>query len=282
MPSGRTSGAIVVPRWALDLEPALLALLLQHEREHLRARDPAALIIALAIVALVPWSPAAWWLCRRHRLAIETDCDRRTIGDDPHQRARYASLLLLAAARPRHPRPVGALVVPAMASHLARRITMPTPPTPAIRRRAIVTATASLLVAAMLGLALPHPPVIAAPPAELAGIYLFSAPSVPRERMLAPDREFTYLRLATDGRSRYENVMVEVDGPQVAPRVDVTRWSGTPWRVEPATSSTPARLCWESPMREVNCFAYRRDGATGDLTLVEQMGKTFFLRRVVR
>jgi beta-lactamase regulating signal transducer with metallopeptidase domain len=275
-------GAIVVPRWALDLEPALLALLVRHEREHLRARDPVALLAALVVVALVPWSPAAWWMCRRHRLAIEVDCDRRTIGDDPVAGARYASLLLLAAARPRHPRPAAAFVAPAMASHLARRITMLTTPTPLSRRRALALAAGTIVAAATLGFALPRPALRATPPAEFAGIYLITAPELPRATMLAPDREFTYLRLAADGRSRYENVTVEVDGQQVAPRVDVTRWSETPWRVEPATGAAQARLCWETPARTPNCSAVRRDATTGDLTLLETNGRSVVLRRVVR
>lgn len=275
-------GAIVVPRWALELEPALLALLLRHEREHLRAGDPLALLAALVVVALVPWSPAAWWMCRRHRLAIEVDCDRRTIGDDPAARARYASLLLLAAARPRHPRPAGALVVPAMASHLAKRITMLTSPPPVSRRRATIAAAATLLAATTLGFALPRPPARADVPAALAGIYLVSHPDIPRRVMLAPDREFTYLRLAPDGRSRYENVTIGIDGPQLAPRVDTTRWSATPWRVDAATATAPATLCWELPTRDYTCTPFRRDDATGDITMIGGGRTQAVLRKVVR
>lgn len=46
----------------------------------------------------MPWNPALWWIVRRLRLAIETDCDRRVLhaGTDVHA---YGVLLLNAAAR---------------------------------------------------------------------------------------------------------------------------------------------------------------------------------------
>lgn len=161
---------------------------------------------------------------------------------------------------------------------------MLTTPVPSSRRRGIALAVGTVVVAATLGFALPRPVPVDTPAEEVAGLYLFTSPTVPRARMLAPDREFTYLRLAADGRSRYENVTVEIGGETIAPRVDTTRWSTRSWRIEPATGGTAARVCWELPTGTAyECVAYARDAATGDLTLLSATGRIdAILRRVTR
>ncbi len=70
---------IVLPAWVLTLDASLRTLVLQHEREHCRAADPRAVWMAAIAVALVPWNVGAWWIARRLRLAIELDCDARTL-----------------------------------------------------------------------------------------------------------------------------------------------------------------------------------------------------------
>ncbi len=70
---------VVVPSWVLSLEAPLRALVLQHEREHCRAGDPRVVAAAALAVALVPWNAGVWWIARRLRLAIELDCDARTL-----------------------------------------------------------------------------------------------------------------------------------------------------------------------------------------------------------
>ena len=84
---------IVLPAWVLDADPDVRALLLEHEREHLRAGDPRLLALGLACVALAPWNPAAWYALRRLRLAMEVDCDARVLARRADVRA-YGSLLL--------------------------------------------------------------------------------------------------------------------------------------------------------------------------------------------
>jgi TonB family protein len=86
-------GVVVLPAWVLALDAELRTLLLQHEREHVRAGDPRTLLAALGLVALAPWNFVAWFQLLRLRNAIEVDCDTRVLagGADPE---RYGSLLL--------------------------------------------------------------------------------------------------------------------------------------------------------------------------------------------
>ena len=89
---------IVLPAWALALERPLRALVLRHEQEHARAGDPALLMAGALLVAAMPWNPAAWWIARRLRAAIEIDCDARVLRAHPDV-TRYGLLLLAVAQR---------------------------------------------------------------------------------------------------------------------------------------------------------------------------------------
>ena len=73
-------------------------LILRHEWEHLAAGDSRLLAAAVVAVALMPWNAALWWLYRRLRWAVETDCDARVLASGADVRA-YGELLLAAAAR---------------------------------------------------------------------------------------------------------------------------------------------------------------------------------------
>jgi TonB family protein len=89
---------IVLPEWVLSLDSALLAMVLRHEDEHRRARDPWLLVGAALLVALVPWNPVLWWCARRLRLAVELDCDTRVLDGQPRPE-RYGLLLIMMAQR---------------------------------------------------------------------------------------------------------------------------------------------------------------------------------------
>jgi hypothetical protein len=91
---------IVMPRWAFSLDEEARALMLCHEREHLRARDPQCLVMAMFAALLFPWNAALWFVVKRLRLAIELDCDDRVLRGDVDART-YGSLLLLCAHRGR-------------------------------------------------------------------------------------------------------------------------------------------------------------------------------------
>ncbi|HET7622031.1 MAG TPA: M56 family metallopeptidase [Gemmatimonadaceae bacterium] len=95
---GLGASEIVLPAWVLALDRPLLAMVLRHEEEHRRARDPLLLFGAALLTALVPWNPALWWCARRLRLAVELDCDARVLAQ--HERPeRYGLLLLMIAQR---------------------------------------------------------------------------------------------------------------------------------------------------------------------------------------
>lgn len=124
---GTLSPGILLPQWAAELDEPLLTLVLQHEREHLAARDPLLLLGALVAVVLVPWNLPIWWAWQRLRLAMEVDCDARVLRAQPDVR-RYAQLLLLTAQHvvrtPWASRPVMSVAAPLQphTSHLASRI----------------------------------------------------------------------------------------------------------------------------------------------------------------
>ncbi|HEX8450637.1 MAG TPA: TonB family protein [Longimicrobium sp.] len=157
--------AIVVPRWTLDWAEPMQRLVVRHEGEHIRARDPLLILAATVAAALVPWNLALWFQLRRLRLAVEVDCDARTLrgGGDV---ATYGDLLLRVGAR-------GSAAVLASAafaeprSFLERRIRAMTDRTP--RNRAARAAACAVLTLGVVatGYALPAP----AHPALFAGLF---------------------------------------------------------------------------------------------------------------
>ena len=90
---GVIRGRVVLPRWALGLDARLRRLMVLHEAEHVRARDPQLAVAGLLLCALMPWNVAAWWQLRRLRLAIEMDCDARVLRRAGDVRS-YGALLL--------------------------------------------------------------------------------------------------------------------------------------------------------------------------------------------
>ena len=91
---------VVVPAWVLELEPVARDAIIRHEEEHARARDHLALLCGGLVVALFPWSPAIWWMCRRLRTAVELDCDERVLASGIGV-ADYGDVLLEAGTRSR-------------------------------------------------------------------------------------------------------------------------------------------------------------------------------------
>ncbi len=98
---GMVRGRVVVPEWVLELEPRQRALLLLHESEHVRARDPQLALLGLLICVAAPWNLPLWWQLRRLRLAIEVDCDARVLRRAGDARG-YGSLLLAVGQRRAH------------------------------------------------------------------------------------------------------------------------------------------------------------------------------------
>ncbi len=111
---------IVVPRWLLTRPQVEQRLVIAHERAHLDARDPQLLLLALALLVLMPWNLPLWWQWRRLRVAIEVDCDARVLRQG-HDVSQYGETLIAVSARRASP----LALVPAMAgspSSLEQRI----------------------------------------------------------------------------------------------------------------------------------------------------------------
>jgi TonB family protein len=90
---GLFRGRVVLPEWALSLDERLRRLLVLHEAEHVRAKDPQLAIAGLVACALMPWNVALWWQLARLRLAIEVDCDARVLRRSGDMKS-YGALLL--------------------------------------------------------------------------------------------------------------------------------------------------------------------------------------------
>jgi hypothetical protein len=213
---------VVLPRWALGLEGTELDLVLRHEREHARARDPLLLAGGLVAAALAPWNPGLWWQLVRLRRAVELDCDRRVLaaGAPP---AAYGRMLVRMLERLR-PRvfPAPALLEPT--SFLERRLTLMS----ASRRTPWHHTVLALALAAGLAVLACETP---APTTPLA-------PS-PSERADAADAPAGTIELAGVGAFPDDAILL-VDGvrrdgadawaidPEHIERVEVVRGEGPP------------------------------------------------------
>lgn len=138
--------AIVVPSWFMALDQDLRALVLRHEREHCRANDAVLVWMSVIATTVLPWNAAIWWIARRLRLAMEIDCDARTLRGNTN-RAQYGKLLLLIAQHK-----MSARFAPALSystSQLHRRIRAMTPSRVRFRSAHIV-GSATVVVVALL------------------------------------------------------------------------------------------------------------------------------------
>ncbi len=136
---------IVVPSALLMRSAEEQQIVLAHEDEHRRARDPLLLALTAGLVALLPWHPIAWWCASRLRLATELDCDTRVLRRGTSTRRYGALLLAVADTISPAPRVRHALGLLDSRRHLERRIlAMTARPT----RRAPIAVGALALVAA--------------------------------------------------------------------------------------------------------------------------------------
>jgi len=152
--------AIVLPAWTLGIDASLRRMILRHEREHLRARDPLLLHLVTVVAYLLPWNLAVWWMLRRLRITIELDCDRRVLraGCDARQ---YADLLLSVGSR----RSPGRVLAPALVerqSLLAQRILAMCPSRAKFRRLRSACAASAACLMLTTAFAMPMPSITAA------------------------------------------------------------------------------------------------------------------------
>lgn len=152
---------IVLPMWVLARNREDRGLVLAHEAEHLRARDPLLLFGALVLLVALPWNPALWWQWTRLRRAIEVDCDLRVI-EGGCRRQAYARLLLEVCERGLRP-PLAVAALAESRSFLERRIRLMLPSRTAVQPPgavgALLVAVGCLLVACQVDLPT-QPPAI--------------------------------------------------------------------------------------------------------------------------
>lgn len=158
---GLLRSRIVLPAWALAADEEARRLVLEHEMEHVRACDPRLLAAALVVTLLLPWNPAAWWMLRRLRLAVEVDCDARVLRRRADVRAYGTALLEIGRRTVRSPLPVAAFAE--SVSSLERRIRIMTAPR---ARRPLLRASGFAAVAAALVALACEAPQPTQPPAQ--------------------------------------------------------------------------------------------------------------------
>ena len=111
---------VVLPRWLRAASETTQNLVLAHEQQHVVARDPQLLALALALVVLFPWNLPLLWQLRRLRFALEVDCDTRVLNADTDP-AEYGEALLFVSQRDAS-LPAGAIALIERPSQLERRI----------------------------------------------------------------------------------------------------------------------------------------------------------------
>lgn len=111
---------VVLPHWLGAASETTQELVLAHERQHIMARDPQLLALALALVVLFPWNLPLLWQLRRLRFALEVDCDTRVLNADTDP-AEYGEALLFVSQREASV-PAGVIALIERPSQLERRI----------------------------------------------------------------------------------------------------------------------------------------------------------------
>lgn len=160
---------VVLPEWALLRTEAERHMMLAHEEEHRRARDPNLLLLGVLALVLSPWNLALYWQIRRLRLAIETDCDRRVLSTGVDV-GGYGNLLLGVGSRFATQSLLTATAFSEMPSLLERRIDAMTAPAPRHPVARAVTLGALAAGALALACAAPRPAPIR-PTAATARIF---------------------------------------------------------------------------------------------------------------
>lgn len=143
--SGVFRPRILVPKWLLSMPKDQRALVLLHENEHVRARDPVAMAGMRMARILVPWNPVVWLLTSRLLHALELDCDRRVLRRRPDIET-YGDTLLQVSARGVRPLIAAAAFTESHVPLQKRIVAMTTPP----RSASVLGITTSLALGVLL------------------------------------------------------------------------------------------------------------------------------------
>jgi TonB family protein len=146
---------IIVPAWVLSASEADQRLLVEHELEHHRARDPLLLLASRIGLALMPWNLPLRFQLHRLRVAVELDCDARVLRQSGRSFRRYGMLLIETARLSGRAREVLSFATPTV---LERRLRVLTGERPKLSAWTRVGAFALVLSAPVLLTVLPGPP----------------------------------------------------------------------------------------------------------------------------
>ncbi len=125
--SGVLRARILVPSWLVSLPKKQRSLVLLHEQEHVRARDPVLMAISRVSRIVVPWNPVVWLLSSRLLHSVELDCDRRVLRRRPDIKT-YGDTLLTVSARDSSPLVAAAAFAESGVPLRKRIVAMTTPP----------------------------------------------------------------------------------------------------------------------------------------------------------
>jgi beta-lactamase regulating signal transducer with metallopeptidase domain len=225
---GVIAPAIVLPAWALGMEPSRLELVLRHEQEHRRAEDGRLLALAQLALIAMPWNLALWWQILRLRVAVELDCDTRVLRNADLR--SYGDLLLDVAHAQRGPTLLGVTAFAERAVQLERRIHL-------LSRHRVRTSRKAGAVASFIGLlavgvawAAPVPTaprrIVTRPVADSDASTQFSTPVIAEVQHVAPIAASAVNAVALDGsattraplmtRSTRDRDVVAVNAPTLA------------------------------------------------------------------
>jgi hypothetical protein len=225
---------IVVPRWLLARHADDQRMVVTHEDEHIRARDPLLLGLAWSAVVVAPWNPALWYMLSRLRLAVELDCDARVLRRGAAPRS-YGSLLIDVAQHASVLR-LSALALADDSSHLYQRILAMKPTVPRFARLrgglAAAFALAGVLVACQASLPTD---------AEIERMDVATAARAARELAKARHAD-TAVAYAVDGTTATASDASALAAAAVARVQIVTGAKGTPTQIniqtrEPASTT---------------------------------------------
>lgn len=190
--SGVIRPRILMPEWMMSMPKDQRTLVLLHEQEHIRARDPVVMAGARIARILAPWNPVVWVLASRLRLALELDCDRRVLRRRPDI-GIYGDTLLRVSARDAKPLIAAAAFTESHVPLKKRILAMTTPP----RTASVLGITTAVALAVLLVMASCEVPIPTRPAAEEQRSVV-EAP-VDNSVVEAPLKNVVRLEVARDG-----------------------------------------------------------------------------------
>ena len=180
--SGVLRPRVLVPAWLTDLPERERSLVLMHEEEHVRARDPMLVAVARAARIVTPWNPVVWLLAARLVRAVELDCDRRVLKRTADVAGYGHTLLSVSARKPS--RLIAAAAFAESEAPLRNRILAMTTPPRTVSILAIAAATVLGVVLLVGALGIPVPAVslnvqLGPTPDQTPTVTAFDAPPTP-------------------------------------------------------------------------------------------------------